>query len=72
VPHLLRLFGLNSYRQILWHALPAGAAFLLGADVLQRWLFGAGALQPGVMMSVIGGPFFLFLLVRSRREVSTW
>jgi len=72
VPHLLRLCGLHSYRQLLWHALPAGAAFLLGADVLQRWLFGAGALQPGVMMSVVGGPFFLFLLVRSRREVSTW
>ncbi|MBM3988777.1 MAG: iron ABC transporter permease [Planctomycetes bacterium] len=72
VPHLLRLFGQHSYRQLLWHALPAGAAFLLGADVLQRWLFGAGALQPGVMMSLVGGPFFLFLLVRSRREVSTW
>lgn len=72
VPHLVRLFGASSYRQLLWHVLPAGAAFLLGADVLQRWLLGDGALQPGVMMSVIGGPFFLFLLVRSRREVSTW
>lgn len=72
VPHLVRLFGASSYRQLLWHALPAGAAFLLGADVLQRWILGDGALQPGVMMSVVGGPFFLFLLVRSRREVSTW
>ena len=72
VPHLVRLWGARSYRHLLWHTLPAGAAFLLGADVLQRWILGAGALQPGVMMSVVGGPFFLFLLVRSRREVSTW
>ena len=72
VPHLVRLWGARSFRHLLWHTLPAGAAFLLGADVLQRWILGAGALQPGVMMSVVGGPFFLFLLVRSRREVSTW
>jgi iron complex transport system permease protein len=72
VPHLIRLFGAGSYRRLLWHAIPVGALFLLGADVLQRVLFGDGALQPGVMMSLVGGPFFLFLLIRSRREVSTW
>jgi iron complex transport system permease protein len=35
-------------------------------------LLGEGALQPGVMMSLVGGPFFLFLLVRQRREIATW
>lgn len=72
VPHLIRLCGAGSYRRLLWHSLPVGALFLLGADVLQRFLLGDGALQPGVMMSLVGGPFFLFLLIRSRREVSTW
>ncbi len=72
VPHLVRLCGAGSYRRLLWHVIPAGALFLLGADLLQRVLLGEGSLQPGVMMSLVGGPFFLFLLVRNRREVSTW
>jgi iron complex transport system permease protein len=72
VPHLVRLTGRGSYRALLWHVVPAGATFLLGADLLQRALLGEGALQPGVMMSLVGGPFFLFLLLRSRREISAW
>lgn len=72
VPHLLRLVGARSYRVLLWLSMPAGAVFLLGADVLQRMLLGDGVLQPGVMMSLVGGPFFLFLLLRQRREISTW
>src|SRR5688572_19431734 len=72
VPHLVRLTGGGSYRKLLWHVVPAGALFLLGADLLQRILLGEGALQPGVMMSLVGGPFFLFLLVRARREISAW
>jgi iron complex transport system permease protein len=72
VPHLVRLGGGRSYRRLLHLVAPAGAAFLLGADLLQRALLGAGALQPGVMMSLVGGPFFLFLLVRQRREIASW
>ena len=72
VPHLLRLTTGASYRTLLALSIPAGAVFLLGADLLQRLLLGEGALQPGVMMSLVGGPFFLFLLVRSRREIAAW
>jgi iron complex transport system permease protein len=45
---------------------------LLGADLAQRILFGASALQPGVLMSLVGGPLFVLLLVRHRREVGAW
>lgn len=72
VPHLLRLVGIARYRALLPLAIPAGAVFLLGADLLQRALLGEGVLQPGVMMSLVGGPFFLFLLLRQRREISAW
>jgi ABC-type Fe3+-siderophore transport system permease subunit len=40
--------------------------------VLQRIVLGDGVLQPGVMMSLVGGPFFLFLLLRQRREIAHW
>lgn len=72
VPHMIRLTGATTYRALLWMMIPAGALFLTGTDLLQRVLLGDGALQPGVMMSLIGGPFFLFLIARHRREISTW
>lgn len=72
VPHLVRLTSGASYRTLLALSIPAGAVFLVGADLLQRVALGEGALQPGVMMSLVGGPFFLLLLVRSRREIAAW
>lgn len=72
VPHLVRLALGPSHRALLLCCLLGGAVFLLGADLLQRVLFSGTNLQPGVLMSVIGGPFFLFLLIRNRRAVEGW
>jgi iron complex transport system permease protein len=72
VPHVVRLVCGRSHRSLLVLSGLAGAVFLLGTDVLQRALLGDLALQPGVTMSLIGGPFFLFLLARHRREVGAW
>lgn len=72
VPHVVRLIVGPGHRALLALAPLAGAVFLLGADALQRGLLGEGVLQPGVTMSLIGGPFFLFLLARHRREVGAW
>jgi iron complex transport system permease protein len=72
VPHLVRLVLGPSHRALLTCSLLGGAVFLLGADLLNRALFAQTNLQPGVIMSIIGGPFFLFLLVRNRRAVEGW
>jgi iron complex transport system permease protein len=72
VPHIVRMLGGRSHRRLLVLSPLAGAVFLLGTDLVQRYLLGEGALQPGVTMSLVGGPFFLFLLVRHRREVGAW
>jgi iron complex transport system permease protein len=72
VPHLVRLGCERSHRSLLWLCALAGAVFLLGTDLAQRAVLGPAALQPGVVMSLIGGPFFLFLLIRHRREVGAW
>jgi iron complex transport system permease protein len=72
VPHVVRLTCGPSHRSLLLLSTLAGAVFLLGTDLLQRALLGEVALQPGVTMSLIGGPFFLFLLARHRREVGAW
>ncbi len=72
VPHVLRLLIGSSHKRLLPLSLLAGACFLLAADLAQRLLLGTAALGPGVLMSLVGGPFFLVLLVRSRKELQTW
>jgi len=72
VPHLIRLVVGPAHRRLLPLALLGGAVFLLGADLVHRHLFAGTNLQPGVIMSLLGGPFFLFLLVKNRRAVEGW
>ena len=72
VPHIVRLGCTARHAALLPLCIVTGALFLLGCDLAQRLVLGDGVLQPGVMMSLIGGPFFLFLLIRNRRELGTW
>jgi len=72
VPHMLRLVVHRSHRVLLPLSLLGGAVFLLGTDVLQRWILGDAYLRPGVVMSLLGGPFFLFLLVKNRAGIESW
>ena len=66
VPHLLRpLFGHRPSALLLPSAL-AGGALVLIADSLCRLAPGAGEVRLGVLMALIGAPFFLGLLLRGR------
>lgn len=70
VPHLMRpLVGHQPGRLLLPSAL-AGAALVLIADILVRMPTTNGP-EPklGVVTSLIGAPFFLWLILRTRREV---
>ncbi|MEO0651584.1 MAG: iron ABC transporter permease [Planctomycetota bacterium] len=71
-PHLVRQFVGRAHRVTIPACLLAGPVLLLGADLLRWVLPTAQGLPPGVVTSLIGGPFFFYLLWRNRREVSTW
>lgn len=66
VPHLLRPLAGAEPGRLLWYALPGGAFLLLLADLLVQLLPGAQELQLGVVTAALGGPFFLYLLVKRR------
>ncbi len=70
-PHLLRpLVGARPSALLIPSAL-AGAALLTAADILVRLAPGGGGeVQLGVAMAILGGPFFLVLLVSMRRRLS--
>lgn len=72
VPHLVRLVTGPSHRTLLPLSALSGACFLLACDLASRVVAPGLALQPGVVMSLVGGPFFVWLLWRKRREMATW
>lgn len=72
VPHLLRMLCGARHRALLPLAIPGGAVFLVGIELLNHALLARHALRPGVVMSLIGGVFFLCLLAFNRREVDQW
>lgn len=72
VPHLLRLMLGPDHRGILPGAALGGAALLGFADVAARQLLSPAELPVGILTALIGGPFFLILLLRSRTRADTW
>lgn len=69
VPHIIRLiFGPDPMKLIPLSAL-GGAAFLVLADIITRTLTGPGTqLYLGILTSLIGVPFFLYLAVKEARS----
>ena len=66
VPHIMRrLLGEESRTLILGSAL-GGAAMLTYCDLLGRVLFAPYELPVGIVLSFVGGPFFIFLLLKQR------
>jgi ABC-type Fe3+-siderophore transport system permease subunit len=66
VPHLVRLLVGSDHRIVLPASALFGAAFLIACDVVSRTVMAPVELPVGVITAIIGGPFFLWLLVRKR------
>jgi iron complex transport system permease protein len=64
VPHLVRLIVGADHRLVLPAATLFGAAFLVSCDLVARTVMAPIELPVGVVTAMIGGPFFLWLLVR--------
>jgi iron complex transport system permease protein len=69
VPHAVRLLFGPDHRQLLPLSTLAGAMFLVVADTVARIVVAPAQLPVGVVTAMIGGPFFLFLLVRYSKKV---
>ncbi len=68
-PHLMRpLIGHDPARLLLPSAL-TGAALLLAADIAVRIIPSSSDIKVGVLTSLIGVPFFLYLILRERRAL---
>ncbi len=67
-PHIARMFIGSDNRFLIPASAATGALLVLVADIIARWI-APSSLQVGVVLSFIGGPMFLYILLRQRREV---
>lgn len=66
VPHLLRMIFGPDHRFLLPGSALGGAILLVAADALARTVVAPGELPIGVLTALVGGPFFLWQLLRRR------
>jgi len=69
VPHGVRLVFGPDHRQLLPLSALVGAIFLVAADTVARIVVAPAQLPVGVVTAIVGGPFFLLLLIRYSRKV---
>ncbi|AEI40609.1 FecCD family ABC transporter permease [Paenibacillus mucilaginosus] len=65
-PHLARLLVGPKHRYLLPASALTGALMLLVADTLGRWILQPTEVPTGIVVAVIGAPYFLYLLSRSK------
>lgn len=68
VPHIVRLLVGPDHRWVLPISATIGATFLLLTDLIARSLFSPLELPLGILTALIGGPIFIWLLVRQYRR----
>jgi iron complex transport system permease protein len=70
VPHLLRMAIGPDHRYLLPASALLGGSLLIFADVLARTLVVPAELPIGIITAAVGGPFFLWILLRQRSRLS--
>jgi iron complex transport system permease protein len=72
IPHLLRIIAGPGHRLLLPASALGGAILMLFADLAARTVAVPAELPVGVLTALIGGPFFLVLLLHTRNRHGGW
>lgn len=71
VPHMLRRIIGPDHRWLLPTSALGGAILLILSDLVARTVFAPVELRPGIVTSLLGVPFFLYLLFK-RKDLAQW
>ena len=66
VPHAVRLVTGNDLRYLAPTSALAGATFVCVCDMVARTAFSPYEIPVGILMAFVGGPFFIWLVVRRK------
>ncbi len=69
IPHLMRLIWGNDYRHVIPLSIIGGGSALLTADLFARTVLAPQIIPVGIVTSLVGAPFFLWVLRQSRKQV---
>ncbi|WP_122818477.1 FecCD family ABC transporter permease [Nocardioides pantholopis] len=72
VPHLIRMIAGPGHRMLVPASALGGAVLLVVADLWARTAVEYADLPIGMLTSLVGGPFFFWLLRRARRTAGGW
>jgi iron complex transport system permease protein len=72
VPHTLRALVGPDHRLLVPASMFGGATLLVVCDTLARTLTAPAHLPTGALTAVLGGPFFIGILVRGKRKAAMW
>ena len=72
VPHVIRMAIGPRHRPLLIASAVGGGALLVYSDMIARSVVAGADLPIGLLTSLIGGPFFFFLLLRQRQRSGGW
>ncbi|MCK5241028.1 iron chelate uptake ABC transporter family permease subunit [bacterium] len=67
IPHICRLWLGSDHRVLIIAAILMGAIFLPWCDTLARVIVAPAELPVGIITALLGGPFFLWMLIRQKR-----
>ena len=67
VPHIARLIVGNDHKKLIPYSALLGALFFLAADTAGRWIAYPYEISVSIIMSIVGGPLFIILLLRSKK-----
>lgn len=69
VPHIVRLIVGGDNRKILPYSVFGGIIFMLLADIFARTLASPNELPIGTITSIVGAPFFIYLLYNAKQKL---
>lgn len=70
IPHLVRMWLGADHRGLIPGSILSGAMLLLVADTLARTMVAPAEMPVGLLTSLLGGPWFLVLIFRQRRQIN--
>lgn len=69
IPHMVRIINGPDHKKLIPLAMVVGAVFMIICDTIARTIISPAELSVGVITSIFGVPFFLFLLYQNKKKV---
>lgn len=66
IPHIVRMMVGSDHRRVVPVSIIAGSIFMIWCDVISRLVLGNAELPIGIVTSMIGGPFFIWMMMRKQ------